>query len=321
MKFRQVAQKYMGEHTINGVTEEIPRTRMVREPVLPRDWDLTFTRAALGGALALTLASIAWSTYAIGGLLGGPVGYIAAGVFDVAWLICLALEYLARFDPTRRQFPRRLGWFLLAGTMAAIGIHGLMLGSIPAAIVGAFVSLFAKSLWHGVMRHMSPTLSPDDAAYLAVQASKAHTAAAVANVRRTAARLEQRAALDMLAIERDRAQVSEAFGLPAQREESAYLQIDTAATDPQVPVSQSEVPAQVTAGETEDYDPPLTDLSKAAAVRAILARHPHAEGPEVVAILDRHGVEITTRDVANVRYRQRKNATGAEVVQLRKTGE
>lgn len=336
MKFRMVREQYTTEHSIDGVTAPVTKTRTARVPVLPRDVDAILTKGALGMALLLTAASIAWSTYAIGSLLGATVGYIAAGVFDAAWLTCLALEYLARYDKDRRTLPRNLGWMLLAGTMAAIGVHGYQTGGIPVAIVGAAVSAFAKVLWHAVLRQLSPELSDEDRQWLSVQSSKAHTKAAVATVQRTAARIEGRAALELLAIERDRMQVAEAFGLPL---ESTYHQVDSV-TREEIPVSQSEVPREVHAQVTadvieeveEDYDPPLTTLSRAAAIRVVLDRHPLAAGPEVVEILSRHGVEVTTRDVSNVRYRLRKrnaievaateetDTAGAEVVQLRKAG-
>jgi hypothetical protein len=173
-----------------------------RVPVLRRDWDRIALRAAVALALLLTLVSVTWSTYSIGELLAGGIGYAAATIFDVAWALCLILEWLSRYEPEKRKFPRTLGWWLLAATMLAIGAHGvLMLHSSAAAVGGAFVSLFAKVLWLGVFQHIERTLSPDDQALVEAQKSRAYTTLALSSTRRQVARVEQYAALELLAME------------------------------------------------------------------------------------------------------------------------
>ncbi|MFF7459621.1 hypothetical protein [Kitasatospora sp. NPDC008115] len=213
MKFRTELRKVAGVHPVTGTP--ITRTEEVRTPVLPRDWDRTALRVAVGLVLALTLVSVVWSTVSIGALLKGGVGYAAASIFDVAWAVCLILEWMARYEPQKRSFPRGLGWGLLVCTMAAIGAHGvLMTHSIAAAVVGAGVSLFAKVLWLGVLQHIDRDLDADDQALVEAQKSRAYTTLALSSTRRQVARVEQYAALELLAMEQAGYALPEAAPVP-----------------------------------------------------------------------------------------------------------
>lgn len=214
MKFRNRKEQYSEPYTRDGKTVQVPRTREVPVPVLPRNWDRIGVRFIVGLVAALTLVSVVWSTWSIGELLHGGFGYLAAVVFDLAWAVCLVMEYLARFDAEKRRFPNRLGWWLLVATMGAIFWHGMNAGSVGMAVTGAAVSAFAKVLWLGVMRHVHRELSPEDAAWVKNEISSANAMMAVADARRQAAQIEQRASLELLAMERERAAVSTAFGLP-----------------------------------------------------------------------------------------------------------
>ncbi|MEU9617257.1 hypothetical protein AB0D56_37955, partial [Streptomyces sp. NPDC048209] len=199
-KYRTMTRKVPGTHPVTG--EPIMRPEEYRVPVLPRDWDRIALRGAVALALLLTLVSIVWSTYSIGELLKGGIGYAAATIFDVAWVICLLLEWLSRYEPDKRRFPRTLGWGLLAATMAAIGAHGvLMLHSGAAAVVGGGVSLFAKILWLGVFRQVERELNPDDLALVESHKSAAYRELALASTRRQVGQVRQYAALEQLAFE------------------------------------------------------------------------------------------------------------------------
>ncbi|MGW7128851.1 hypothetical protein ACWGIA_11025 [Streptomyces bobili] len=208
MKFRTETHVRHVPHTIDGVTHDVPEHYAVAIPVLPRDWDRVALRAAASLVLALTLVSVIWSTYSIGVLLGRGIGFAAAVVFDLAWMVNILLEWLSRFDPAKRGFSKRLGWALLAATMGAILWHGLSLGSPALGVVGAGVSLFAKTLWFGVMRFIDRDLSEADAAWVQQEMSRANAALAVADVRRQVARAEDRAAAELLAAENLRARLS-----------------------------------------------------------------------------------------------------------------
>ncbi|WP_052709616.1 hypothetical protein [Streptomyces sp. NRRL S-495] len=201
MKYRTEKRQVPAVHA-NGTP--ITRTETVRVPVLPRDWDRIALRAAVGLVLGLTLVSVIWSTVSIGALLQGGVGYAAAVIFDVAWAVCLILEWMARYEPDKRAFPQKMGWGLLVATMLAIGAHGaLLMHSWPAAIVGGAVSLFAKALWLGVLQHIDRDLSPDDQALVQVEKSRAYATLALSSTRRQVTQVEQMAALQLLAMEQD----------------------------------------------------------------------------------------------------------------------
>lgn len=209
MKFRTITQRYMTEHTRDGITVPVEKTRQVTVPALPRDMDAVAIKAASGLVLTLTLISIVWSTWSIGGLLGSGIGFLAAVVFDLAWGVCLLLEWMARFDVAKRKFPRVLGWLLLLATMGAIFWHGMERGNVAMGVCGAAVSAFAKALWLGVMKHIDRDLSPEDAQWVAAQISAANAKMAVASVRRQVARIEDRAAAELLALEAARSVLPE----------------------------------------------------------------------------------------------------------------
>ncbi|WP_371584541.1 hypothetical protein [Streptomyces sp. NBC_01314] len=214
MRFKSKKEKYTEPYTRDGKTVQVSREREVQVPTLPRNWDRIGVRVVVGLVTVLTLAAITWSTWSIGELFQGGAGYIAAGVFDLAWAVSLVLTYLGRFDKKKREFSDNLGWWLLAATMGLIFWHGMEQGSVGMAVGGAAVSLFAKVLWLGVMKHVHRELSPEDQAWVQAEVSSANAMLAVADARRQAAQAEQRAALQLLAMERERAAMAEAYGLP-----------------------------------------------------------------------------------------------------------
>jgi hypothetical protein len=173
----------------DGSTFETTKTvEFAPEAVPPRDWDVISTRAGVGLVLALTAVAVAWSTWSIGSLLHGGLGFLAATVFDLSWATCLILEWKARYDPDKRAFPRALGWALLVVTMGAIFWHGAP--DWRMATVGALTSAIAKVLWLGIMSHIERELSQEDRDDLADRLSKAHTRQAVAIVDRQTLRVD-----------------------------------------------------------------------------------------------------------------------------------
>ncbi|WP_329104552.1 hypothetical protein [Streptomyces sp. NBC_01439] len=203
MKFLTETRSRLVDRTIDGTTNQVPEPYTVRIPKVPVDKD----RLALVGVsslvLVLTLVAIVWSTYSIGQLLGGGPGYAAGMVFDVAWLSVLLLEWLARFDPAKRDFPRKVGWALALVAAGAIYLEGQLAGGWEMALVGAAVSIVAKVLWWAVFRHIDKDLAPADAAWVAAEMSKANAKLAIAGVRRQAAKAEVAARLELLAAEHD----------------------------------------------------------------------------------------------------------------------
>lgn len=143
--------------TINGRTHTVRETYDATVPVLPPDWERTLLRGTVTAAVLVVLASLAWTTASIGGLLAlavvPAIAYAAASVFDASWIVCMAAEWLARYDPDRARTARQAGWIALLVSMAAVLVHGwLIAGSPSAGIIGATVSLLAKGLWTVVMR-------------------------------------------------------------------------------------------------------------------------------------------------------------------------
>ncbi|WP_371749316.1 hypothetical protein [Streptomyces sp. NBC_00280] len=272
MRSKLKKEKYTEPYTREGKTVQVPREREVQMPVLPRNWDRIGVRAVVGLVTVLTLAAITWSTWSIGELFQGGAGYIAAGVFDLAWAVSLLLTYLGRFDPVKREFSDRLGWWLLVATMGLIFWHGMNRGSVGMAVGGAAVSLFAKVLWLGVMKHVHRELSPEDQAWVQAEVSGANAMLAVADARRQAAQAEQRAALQLLAMERERADMAKAYGLPVP---------DSAVAMPPGAVATGEAGALAGGGGADA--PQAPSVTGASATAALPSAVPTADVAAIVA--------------------------------------
>jgi hypothetical protein len=110
----------------------------------------------------LVAVAVVWSTASIGDLLArvtiAPAAYAAAVAFDLAWILCMAVEWLARYDPARATLPRRLGHGALAIAMLAVGAHGWLAGQAAIGVIGATVSGIVKTLWTVVLRHHAKPL-------------------------------------------------------------------------------------------------------------------------------------------------------------------
>lgn len=212
MNIRTINKTRQVPRTIDGITHHITEQYTERVPRTPRDWDATAVRGAAGLVLALTGIAVVWSTVSIGSLLSGGVGYAAAALFDVAWAVTILLEWLGRYDSKKRAFARKMGWLLLIVTMSAIAWHGVLLGSVALAVVGAMVSFVAKVLWMGVLRHIDRELSPADRQWVEQEMSKAGAKEAIAQVRRRAARAETRATMELMAAEHELSEVRRLTG-------------------------------------------------------------------------------------------------------------
>ncbi|MEV8394808.1 MULTISPECIES: hypothetical protein [unclassified Streptomyces] len=147
---------------IDGEPRETPETYHVQVPVPPRDWDRILLRSVTAAAVGVTALSIVWSTASIGDLLAGAtvaaIAYGAAAVFDSAWIACLIIEWLERYDQSRAAVARKAGYVALGVAVLAIGAHGWKTGDPATAGVGAAVSIIAKGLWVVVMRHFAVPL-------------------------------------------------------------------------------------------------------------------------------------------------------------------
>ncbi|MGQ4486875.1 protein transporter Sec31 [Streptomyces sp. SAS_281] len=213
MKTRTITRKQLVPHTVDGTTHLVLDEFPVDVPVPPRDWDRIILNAVTAAAALIATACIVWSTASIGDLLAqatiAPAAYAAAAVFDLVWLGCMALEWLARYDHARAAFPRRAGYVALAVAMAAIAAHGaiadqLAIGLVGAAVsahgaiadqlaiglVGAAVSALAKTMWTAVLRHHAKPLDRRTQQWVDAERAKAGGSLAMVAVRRELTRAE-----------------------------------------------------------------------------------------------------------------------------------
>lgn len=297
MKFINEIRHRLVDRTIDGTTNKVSEPYSVRMPKLPRDKDAMALIGVSGLVLALTLVAIVWSTHSIGTLLGGGVGYLAGMVFDAAWLAVLLLEWMARFDPAKRAFPRKVGWGLALVAAAAIFLEGMLAGGWQMAAVGAAVSVVAKILWWAVFKHIDKDLSPADSQWVAAEMSKANAKLAIAGVRRQAAKAEVAARLELLAAERD---LNELAGLDRSMGANEVITAEQVREHREpLDVIQTREPALNRANSVREPSEPEANIahlarveltagaSKAEAVEAILAKVPDAKQTTVEATVRR----------------------------------
>lgn len=194
MKTRPVERTRLVPHTIDGRTEMVLDRYTVDVPRPPRDWDRIVLTGVTTATAAIGTASVIWSTASIGDLLArsvpAPAAYAAAAVFDLVWLSCMALEWLARYDQERAVLPRRAGYVALAIAMAAVGAHGWISGEIAIGCIGAAVSGLAKVMWTVVLSHHAKPLDPLTQQWVDQQRAKAGGRLAMVAVRRELTRAE-----------------------------------------------------------------------------------------------------------------------------------
>ncbi|MBZ6085902.1 protein transporter Sec31 [Streptomyces olivaceus] len=200
MKTRPTTQ--LVPHTIDGKTRMVPV--QVDAPAPPRDWDHLILNAVTAIAALVLTASVVWSTASIGDLLAHaviePAAYGAAIVFDLAWIACMAVEWLARYDEDRARLPRRAGHVMLVLAMLAVGAHGKVAGYWEIGLIGAAVSALAKGLWTVVLRHQTPPLDARTRAWIQGELADAGASLALIPVRRQLQRAESQVAAERAAI-------------------------------------------------------------------------------------------------------------------------
>ncbi|MFF8679514.1 protein transporter Sec31 [Streptomyces sp. NPDC015237] len=189
-------------HTVDGKTRMVPIE--VDAPTPPRDWDHFVLTAVTGIAVLVLTASVVWSTASIGDLLARaviePAAYGAAVVFDLAWIACMAIEWLARYDDDRAALPRRAGHVMLLLAMAAVYAHGKVAGYWEIGLIGAAVSALAKGLWTVVLRHQTPPLDARTRAWIQAELGDAGASLAMIPVRRKLQRAQGQVAAERAAI-------------------------------------------------------------------------------------------------------------------------
>ncbi|SFK73951.1 hypothetical protein [Streptomyces pini] len=147
-------------YSINGITHMVE----VEAPKMPRDLDHTIRNIVTAVCALMLAAAVVWSTVKIGGLLDRRApewaAYTAAGVFDIAWIICMALEWDARHDPKRARRPMIAGWVFLALAMAAIITDGHLSDDLAVGIISAAASAVVKGVWWMVLTQHATPLDP-----------------------------------------------------------------------------------------------------------------------------------------------------------------
>lgn len=183
-------------HTVNGDTETID---VPYEVPNPRDWDHIALTAATVGAALLVLAAVANATAGAGDLLAratpSAVAYSVAGAFDLVWIICMVLEWVARYDDDRARLPRRAGYAALAVAMAVLITHGAKEDSAAVGIATAAISALAKGTWTLVLRAHSHPLDRHTALWLKKRQARLGAQAALAAQMRHMQRIQDRTAI------------------------------------------------------------------------------------------------------------------------------
>ncbi|TXS35135.1 protein transporter Sec31 [Streptomyces sp. t39] len=204
MRTRATTRTVHEPHTIDGVTEmvEVQRTEETLAP--PRDWDHLVRQAVTVGAVVMVTVSVVWSTASIGDLLARVTeplaAYGAAVAFDAAWIMCMAVEWLHRYDAPRAARARRAGTAALLLAMGAVAVHGHLEGTLVIGIVGALVSALAKGSWAIAMSVHARTLDARTQAWVAARRARIDAQRAMIPIRRDLQRGEALVAAERAAL-------------------------------------------------------------------------------------------------------------------------
>ncbi|MGW1295137.1 protein transporter Sec31 [Streptomyces sp. NPDC002533] len=199
VRYRTETRQRLVPHTVDGKTRLVEEDYDVVVPVPPRDWDQAVTTAVTAAAALLVTVAVVWSVASIGDLLAravvAPIAYLAACAFALAWVTCMALEWLARYDAARAAGPRKAGTWALAVDMAVVATHGYVEEALYVGLAGAAVSAVAKKMWSTVMRHQSRPLPDRTARWLQDEAAEIAARLALGAQKRHLARIEGQAAV------------------------------------------------------------------------------------------------------------------------------
>jgi hypothetical protein len=188
VKTRRITRERLVPHTLDGKTRMVPDEETIDIPLPPRDWDQIGINVVTGIVALALLGCMGFSTASIGDLLHrvtpAPAAYGAAALFDLAWIGCSIIEWLARYTPDRAAKARAGGYIALAVAMAAVAAHGWIAGGIATGLVGAAASGLAKGLWAIALDYQAAPLNKRDAAFFEQELSEAAVELARIPVRR-----------------------------------------------------------------------------------------------------------------------------------------
>jgi hypothetical protein len=195
---RTVKQTDMVPVTRDGKTHMTRQISTVEQLVPPRDWDQIVLTTVTAVAITIGIGCVAWSTSAIGHLLSTAahhaIAYGGAITFDLLWMTCIALGWLARYEPGKAKGPLIASYVGLAVAVGALVTEGALGGHLAAGIVGAGISIGAKVLWELVLRHHAKALDPDTQQWVELEMAEVGGELALAAVRRRLARSRQQLA-------------------------------------------------------------------------------------------------------------------------------
>jgi hypothetical protein len=195
VKYRTKKITRMVPHTVGADTRYVEVTDTIDIPVTPLDWDRIVLSGVSVVAVFAIVAGVAWSTASIGSLLSLAVppviGYGAASIFDAAWITCLAVEWLSRYNTAKAVLPRNIGYGALLVAMAAVGVHGAITGNLAVGIVGALISGIAKVIWTVVLHHNAKPLDARTQQWVNQYSAEAGAQLAMVTVNRQLARAKE----------------------------------------------------------------------------------------------------------------------------------
>jgi hypothetical protein len=293
-------------HTIEGTTYPVPDEYDITIPVPPRDWDLVTSHVVNTFTVIAIIASVAWTTTSIGDLLNRTApafaAYCAAAVFDLTWITCMAVEWMARHNRQKAALPRWGGHIALLIAMTAVTYHGKLTDSLATGIIGAFISLLAKGLWTIVIHHHDLRLDKKTQAWVDQRAQEVGAREVLAHLQRREARTrEELAAYAALQAASRAASQAPAYtvtrnatGRPAQRVTPDEADV--------IPADDS-MKTQLT-GMKNEMKTPQGVNKKNAILAASLTLPPDAAPAEIARLLTEQGIEVSTKYVYTVLHRE-----------------
>ncbi|MFC8277205.1 winged helix-turn-helix transcriptional regulator [Streptomyces sp. NPDC057271] len=116
-------------------------------------------------AVALSAASLAWTTWSLVDLLGaGWIGVTVAAGADIIWASVILAEARGVHVPLRgRNLVPVIGWATLVAVAALLAWHGLERGIPAMAVGGPFLPLGTKCLWLMALADMRDPAALTDA--------------------------------------------------------------------------------------------------------------------------------------------------------------
>jgi hypothetical protein len=232
--------------TVRPVTRN-GRTHYVEQPVAlpPLTPDEIIMRGVGAATAVVVTGALIWSTVSVGAMLTqlAPAwaAYMIAGIFDLAWIVAMAMEYVLRFEPGRQKVPKTIGWLALLASMAAIFTHGALLDKPWIGAFGALVSALAKGLWWLLMYVTARRLDRDTQAWLTLELGEIHARRAEQNALAKVRREREKYALDQPA-DPPTAQLDRA---PVQPQSTPVQSVEPAADQPVNQIETTPEPAPV----------------------------------------------------------------------------